>query len=271
MRALVVSYGSPAPLERMLASLPSGFDRVHVWDNAGPASAATRVLAARHPNVDWTFSPTNIGFAAAVNRLMEATDGDVLLVNPDAVLSGQLDGLRQRLGEADVGAVAPVWRSTGRQPWDNCRRFPTTFRVLVDHAGLAPKVRRSPLQNRGPLYATEPTTVDWATGACLALSRTAWQDVGPFDERFWLYGEEVDWCLRAARRGWRVRRVDDLSFTHAAMGTVPAPADRARSRQLLRQSQQRLLTKHRGPLSASLFRTAAAGWDRLPTAARTRS
>ncbi len=63
-----------------------------VWDNASEGSDDIRALAATLPHIAWTFSPTNIGFAPAVNRLAEQVSGDLLLLNPDAVLLGPLVG-----------------------------------------------------------------------------------------------------------------------------------------------------------------------------------
>ena len=96
---VVVSYRRADLLERCLTSVGSWLpdSPVAVWDNASDGSPAVRALAGTRPDVAWTFSPENVGFARAVNRLAATTSGDFLLLNPDAVLLGPLSLTRDAL------------------------------------------------------------------------------------------------------------------------------------------------------------------------------
>ena len=101
--------------------------------------------------------------------------------------------------------------------------------------------------------------VDAATGACLFLRRTALADVGPFDERFFVYYEETDWLIRARRRGWRTVFLPAVEAMHASAGS--SPGARARPSLLLLESQHRYARKHFGRGAAGLLRAALLGID----------
>lgn len=230
----IVNYGSPETLARCLkaveAHLPG--EQVRVWDNRSAASPRIRELARAHPDVDWTFSEEGIGFAAGANRLVARSDRDTLLLNPDAELTGPLRRSRAALAGRRVAAVSPtVVDPAGRaRPWDVAHRRQNVARVLLNHAGYAGRLRGTPLSD---LYATAPSRVSgYITGCSLLVARAAWDDVGPLDERFFVYGEDPDWQRRARGRGWEVLLVDEPEVRHGdepgeAAATVTAePATR---------------------------------------------
>lgn len=255
---LVVSYRRADLLARCLDSvarwLPGA--AVHVWDNASDGSADVRRESASRPGVQWTFSPGNAGFAVAVNRLVAAADPghDLLLLNPDAVLTGDLAGTRALLAEPRVAAAAPFVEGSARaRPWDNAHRAPGLARSLVSHAGYAGgSLRGTPASD---LYRRPPTSgVGYLTGSCLLVRRRAWEDVGPLDERYFLYAEEADWAERARRRGWSLRLCPEHGARHVGHGTVSGhDAQSARSLALLHESQRRYLADHHGPLAPHAY------------------
>ena len=105
----------------------------------------------------------------------------------------------------------------------------------------------------------DPRPVDAATGACLFLRRSALADVGPFDERFFVYYEETDWLIRAKRRGWRTVFLPGVEAMHASGSS--SPGVRSGRSLLLLESQHRYARKHFGPVTAVLLRSALAGLD----------
>jgi GT2 family glycosyltransferase len=273
LQVLIVSYrradllaGLLADLERLHPEWP-----VHVWDNASDGSDDVRALAAEQSQVRWTFSPDNLGFAAGVNRLAAAAPAgaDLLLLNPDARLLGPLTPLVDAL-DVDPGAaaVAPLTRAGRQAPWDVAHRRPRLLSSLVEYAGYAERLRRWRWSGR---YAEPPALCDWASGSCLLVRRKAWDEVGPFDEAFWLYGEEVDWSLRAKRRGWHVRLVAEELVGHDAGATVDDDATQSeRSAALLRSSQTLLLRRCSGAVAATAFTVITAVIDRVQPAKRRR-
>lgn len=247
---LIVNYGSPALLDRCLRSvrrhLPA--EQVRVWDNRSSASAEVRRLATGYPEVDWTFSDEGIGFAAGMNRLVARSDRDTLMLNPDAELTGPLVRTRAALLGERVGAVSPaVVDPSGRtERWDVAHRRQTVGRILLNHAGYANRLRRTPLSD---LYPAPPREVSgYITGCGLLVRRDAWDSVGPLDERFFVYGEDPDWQRRAQRRGWRILFEDEPEVRH---GTEPGdegpPPQRSRDLRAANTAVALGLRNGRGP------------------------
>src|SRR6476620_2969456 len=116
MAVLIVAYRSADMLEKCLESVERylpGHD-VHVWDNSGPTCSDVRRLADRIHRVHWYVSTENIGFAAAVNRLAASVPNcDLLLLNPDAELTGPLTLTRAAIREPGVAAAAPMICESG--------------------------------------------------------------------------------------------------------------------------------------------------------------
>jgi len=162
-------------------------------------------------------SHSNLGFGRAVNLAAGRARGDyLLLLNQDAWLEeGALEGMRQRAGEeARIGLVAPVLRYPDGRPqltWSPARSLAgEVLQRLLNRWEGCPWVHggagRAVARLAGPL---------WYTGACLFLRAEAFREVGGFDERFFLYFEDVDLCLRLERAGWRLVQEPDALVTHA--------------------------------------------------------
>lgn len=205
-----------------------------IWDNSGPEVTEVRELAQRYPGFRWYFSDVNVGFSAAVNRLAEMVPGrNFLLLNPDAELLAPLRKTIALLQEPHVGAAGPMTVAEDSSPrptrhaallhppamsWDNCVRRLTLLNVLGAGAGLGNLLRGSPLSR---FYRTAPSKVDgYIAGCCLAISRAAWDELGGFDEEFFLYGEEADWQQRANDAGWEIRLAAEVAVRHVRQGTT---------------------------------------------------
>ena len=224
LAVLVVAYRTPALLDTCLTAvvdhLPGA--SVHVLDNSAEHAAEVDPVERAHPEATWHRGGPNVGFAAAVNTLAGTVPGhDLLLLNPDAVLQGPLTGTLAAMREPDVAVAAPLdvaATAEGAEPWDVAHRERGVVRALVSSAGYAPRLRGT---RWSELYDAAPEDVDgYLTGACLAINRTAWDQVGSFDEEFFLYGEETDWQARARAAGWRIRLVDEPGIVHEAAGTT---------------------------------------------------
>lgn len=214
VRVVVVAFHAHEQLDRCLDEL--GEDAVTiVVDNS--SSSDVRAVAERR-GARLVDSGRNLGFAAGVNLalrdVLAGPPADVLLLNPDARLgTSAVDELRAFLHRADnerVAAVTP--RLVGpdgaeeRVVWP----FPSPSRGWLEAAGLAS-------------FGGSPTFV---IGAALLLRWEALQDVGAFDERFFLYAEEVDWQRRARDRGWASAVAEHVSGYHDGAGSSPDPARR---------------------------------------------
>lgn len=189
--------------------------------------------------------PENRGYAAALNA--GAREGDsryLLLLNADVEVSPESVRVFQRHFEAHsrLGILAPrlVSPDGGVQP--SCRRFPTYHSLLVSRGSpvgwLHTAARRS-------YRIPEPnsfTLTDVVAGACLAVRRDAWEDLGGMDERFFLYAEDTDLCKRAKQAGWLVGYEPLVTARHE-WGASTQLARRA-SHRLHAESLSRYFRKH---------------------------
>jgi glycosyltransferase involved in cell wall biosynthesis len=212
---LIVSQRSHEPLETCLGSVAEHLPAlpVYVYQNGGPVPAE---LAAKYPAVHWVSGPTDIGFAAAANTLVEhmPADVDLLLLDPRARVLGPLTRTRELLRQPRVAAVSPLARDNAaptRAPWDIAVRRRTVTRELSAVAGYPDSLRRTPLSPRHARQPTESRSIDGdLSPVCLAISRAAWNTVGGFDEEYFGYGEAADWQARARAAGWHILLADEL-------------------------------------------------------------
>ena len=149
----------------------------------------------------------NSGYAAGLNRgFREVPDGhDILILNADVVLQpGAMDRLTAVLAEEnDVAIVVPVLRDASGALLPSLRRRMAWWRTLAETL-----VGGSRAGRLGEVYEPDPCgglqETEWATGAAMLLRREIADELGPWDESFFLYSEETEYCLRARDRGYRV-------------------------------------------------------------------
>lgn len=206
--AVVVTYNSRDTIERCVESLRQQhlIDQVIMIDNA--SSDRTSELIPQ----EWLVqNEDNVGFARAVNQgvklLAEDTD-HILLLNPDAWLTdGALALLLAALrSEERAGATGPQQLTEEDYSYPSAWRFPNTLIWLLMQLHLA---RLFPRKLRTRIFlghylprSGEPIKVGWLMGSCVLIKRSMWDDMGGFDESFFMFGEEVDLFWRAHERGW---------------------------------------------------------------------
>jgi N-acetylglucosaminyl-diphospho-decaprenol L-rhamnosyltransferase len=200
--AVVVSHGHRAELRRSLPALVPQVDEVVVVVNlpgSGPEDAlGARVIENEQP----------VSFAANLNRGAAATSGELVLVaNPDAVAEpGAVAVLRSFMEQHPSCGIAGPQMLDPDGAWQPSRRsFPTLGGTIVRRTPLRrvfpPRERQRAhyLLDERP---AEPVEADWMLGGFLLVRRAAFDDLGGFDEGFRMYGEEIDFCYRAAKAGW---------------------------------------------------------------------
>ena len=200
---VVVAYGDPGHLRACLEGLAAPSGTVVVVDNE--LSPVVEELCAAH-DAAYVRPPSNVGFAAGVNLgCRDRGNRDVLLLNPDALLAWpQVLELQQHLrAESGRAAVTPLMLRPDGSGEPASWPVPTPVGVWADALGLA-------RLHRGPRFLT---------GAVLLLSGPALDQVGGFDECYFLYAEECDWQLRAQRAGWSVSVVDKVTAMHLGGAT----------------------------------------------------
>jgi N-acetylglucosaminyl-diphospho-decaprenol L-rhamnosyltransferase len=202
--ALIVSYNTRVLLLESIASVVNepGVETI-VVDN-GSVDGSQHAVADRYPSVRLICSQTNLGFAGGMNRAAAGARGRyLLLLNSDARLErGALDLLVELLDRAPRAAlVGPRLLYPDGRPQPAAFRFPGLVQVFLDLFPV-PRLMDSPLNGR--IAARNATRIDHPLGACMLIRKAAWHDVGPLDEGYFMYLEEVDWCRRARQRGWHI-------------------------------------------------------------------
>jgi GT2 family glycosyltransferase len=220
---IIVSFNTRDILRNCLASLESAAVsrdiEVIVVDNASRDDSADMVEM-EFPAVTLVRSDVNLGFAAGNNAAFALANGrHVLLLNPDTLVAR--DALERAIAhmDADPSVGMAGGRLLNRNGADEpaARQFPSVFNDFLALSGLAARFPHSRLFGRfdrtwAPV--TQAADVDWVPGAFAIIRREVLAQVGHFDERFFLYYEEVDLCRRIKAAGWRIRYWPDIVVRH---------------------------------------------------------
>jgi GT2 family glycosyltransferase len=191
-----------------------------VVDNASSDGSADMV-AAEFPEVTLIRSPRNGGFAYGNNHaLRQMRGGMALLLNPDTIFArGGVARLREVMKQhPEAGIIGPkLIRPDGSMHLACRRSFPTPSVAFYRVSGLSRLFPHSPRFGRYNLTYLDPdlaVEVDSVCGACMLIRRPVIQRIGLLDERFFMYGEDLDWCLRARQAGWTVRYEPSIVVQH---------------------------------------------------------
>jgi GT2 family glycosyltransferase len=209
----IVSHGAPELLRRCLRSFETTADskprRVIVVDSGSPDETPDMV-AREFPWVE-LIRCDNIGFAAANNLVLREPGAElVLLLNPDTELTdGALEACLDRMdADPGIGMVGCKLVLPSGELDHACKRsFPTPLSALAHFTGVG---RSDSAPGRLSQYRAtdlgedEPGSVDAVNGAFMLVRADAIREVGPLDEGYWLYMEDLDWCYRFWQRGWTV-------------------------------------------------------------------
>lgn len=233
-----------------LASSTLGYE-VIVVDNASVDRTVEMVLE-RFPQVQLLANEENVGFAAANNQGLKVSKGDyLLLLNPDTLVRGEaLQLMLQFLASHPrVGMVGPKLLYSDGRLQHSAFSFPTLPMIFFDFFPLNHRFINSRLNGRYPkaLYEVgEPFPVDHPLGAAMMVRREAVEQVGPLDEGFFIYCEEIDWCMRMKKIGWEIFCLPKAEIVHY-VGKSTGQFREAMYVEL-HKSRYRLHQKHYGPL-----------------------
>ena len=273
LSVVIVSYNSRAELGRSVASVAQGGAGLRcetiVVDNASEDDSAGYV-SATFPEARLVRNADNRGFGQACNQGVAVSGGEyVLFLNPDTECRpGSLTSLVRLLqDDGGIGATGPRLLTEDGRPSRSCFRFHTLWRPTLN----LPPLRWVAGERLALHYAPEHPSireggpVDWLSGACLLVRKTALEQVGGFDAGYFMYFDDTDLCHRLATAGWRVVYVPSIEVVHHGAQS----SRRVWGRMLVEMQRSRLVyhTKHNGfwgravvrvlILAAAVLRSAA--------------
>ena len=211
---IIVSWNVRELLKKCLASLEFYWKvnkttiEVIVVDG-GSEDGSAKMVRQDFPEVTLISRTENVGFPKGNNIGLKQARGDyLLLLNPDTEVIGHAVSIMASFLKENpkVGIVGPRLLNTDGTPQLSRRRFPTVATALFESTWLERWAPAKLLNNYYmiDLPETEQVDVDWLVGACFMVRREAVRDVGPMDEDYFMYSEELDWCRRIKDAGWRI-------------------------------------------------------------------
>ncbi len=233
-----------ASLEREVAAFPAEIILVDNHSEDGSAEMAVESFG-------WLRlirNEENLGYARANNIGIEASRGDFLLfLNTDTVIpEGSLPALLAELeARPEAGAIGPALVR------ENSRVQVSFGREVNFISELWQKFFRNPYYRIVLRFAARAREVGWLSGACLLAKRPAVEDAGRFDEKFFLYFEDIDLCRRMREKGYRLLFFPEIKVIHA--GGASTSREKWRSRLEYRRSQAHFYRKHNSKLSLWLL------------------
>lgn len=234
-----------------------------VVDNASHAD----ISRLERSDVTLIRNSANLGFAAGCNIGARKARGNFLLfLNPDTVLLNDvLGGLVSFLNaHPEAGAAGPMTLETnGSIHYGAARALPDLSNEFLEHSTLTFKFPRSRLLGK-PYYSywdhQSSRPVGTLLGACMMVRRKAFEALGGFDERFFLYFEEVDLCKRMHRTGWQIWYVHTARLLHEGHKSITREYGSVDALFLVYfESAEKYFKKHHGRLYAYLWRLMLAG------------
>lgn len=231
---VLVTYQSAEDLPPFLESLPAAVEPLALnvigVDNTSTDGSASFVEQFGGTVIR---NRQNVGLAAAINQGAAATDAEwILVANPDTHLApGSIATLVETaLTDETIGMIGPRIARLDGSPYPSGRRFPS-LAVGIAHALLGGVWPSNPATRA---YFGNPVTtisdVDWISGCCMLFRRSAFDAVGGFDTRYFLYFEETKMALDMHRAGWRVVLDPSVEIRHREGGSMrSAPFRKIRS------------------------------------------
>jgi len=233
---VTVAYESAESLDAFLGSIPAAVSEpvdVVVVENASPGADRARAVAERH-GARFLQLAENRGYGGGVNAGVQALGAVefVLVSNPDTVLGpGSLDVLLARgRSRPDAGSLGPLVRDAGGAVYPSARRLPS-LRMGVGHTLFVNLWPMNPWTRAYRQAAADirEREAGWLSGSCVLVRRDVFDELGGFDESYFMYFEDVDLGARITRSGRINLYVPDAEVTHSGAHSTRRSASRMRA------------------------------------------
>lgn len=251
--AIIVNRNTRDMLCACLRSLEAASKGVacETWvvDN-GSTDGSQSLVREQYPQIHLIENEENLGFSRANNQAILQSSGPyILLLNTDAFLSSQgLSTMKEFMEshpEAGLLGVELVYPDGRKQSTSGA--LPTPLSETLTLFGLD-RLGRPARKESGSFFET-----GFVSGACLMARRSMVEQVGPLDDSFFFFSEDIDWCFRAHCAGWRVYQLTSMNVVHKVGGTTGDNAERIL---LLYKGKIHYMSKHYGPWWARSLKAA---------------
>jgi GT2 family glycosyltransferase len=281
LSVVIVAYKSRDEIRACLASIPRALERraveIIVVDNS-PGDGAGDIVMGEFPAALYLAVPENLGFGRANNLgFSRARGAFVLFLNPDTVVNetALAHCLRRLHDDGGIGLISPrLVRPDGTMDLACRRSLPRLWDGFARAAGLArafPRTRLFSGYNLTHLPENATYAVGAINGAFMMGPRSVFEAVadpkpaGVFDERFFMYGDDLDLCIRVARAGWKIVYDGSVQLIHVKGVSVAKEYD-AMSRAIF-DANRDVYLKHFNPRQSSLvrwkYRVAFGAWKTI--------
>lgn len=208
---IIVSYKVKDLLHQALKSIEenvlTSYEIIVVDNNSEDSTVES--LKGKYKNLKVIASKENLGFGAGNNLAYQHARGKyIFFLNPDVIVfDNSIDNMIKYMEiKENVGLVSPKLLYEDGSLQRSIRKFYSYFGSLLDNRFMNPVIARFPSLTKylpGLVNHSIVQEVDWAKGAALLIRREVLEQVGLFDEQFWIYGEEMDLCYRIGKAGWK--------------------------------------------------------------------
>lgn len=263
---IIVNWNSKDFLRKCIRSLDEqtrGVSMEIVVLDSGSFDGCGEMLAREFPRVRFIQSDKNLGFARGNNQAAGSATGRFLVfLNPDTELRGPA---LNKLFEAAVSLPkagvlgAHLLNSDGTVQTSCLQSFPTIANQMLDAEMFRKWFPRSRLWGMAALYAkaSEPAEVEGISGACLMTPRPLFEQLGGFNEDYFMYYEDMDYCLKIQKAGWKNYYVPAAVIVHHGGKSSGGEYSRFSS-VMMAESGWRFFRTHRGAAQAGMFRACLA-------------
>jgi GT2 family glycosyltransferase len=251
---IVVNWNTRVLLAQCLASIQNSlqddFFEIIVVDNAS-SDGSLEMVQDRFPRVRLIKNDNNAGFARANNQAIQASRGQfILLLNSDAyfVDESAIRMVTIARENPDIGILGGNLFFPDGRPQSSHGELPSLPLEIRSLFGLDKSLEPA-------ISKPEEAFVDsgYVNGACLMIRRACLDQIGLLDEGFFMFSEEIDWCIRAKKAGWRVCHAPDTHIVHQVGGSTAVPSGRVL---MLYRGKLHYFAKHYGALAQLALYTA---------------
>ena len=258
---IIVNFKTPGMTVDCIKSLQSAGalnpSQVSVIDNHSMDDSVSEIKAhinvmALQGSISLHESPINGGFSAGNNIGIEKASGEyVLLLNSDTLVRpGAIELLVKTLeNNPDIGMASPRLEWPDGAPQESCFRFHRPINEMIRSAATGLITKLFKRYEVALEVSNEVSFPEWTSFACVLIRRQVFEDIGLLDEEFFMYFEDVDFCKRAYKAGWKIIHNPAAHVVHLRGGSSPVKSQTAKKKRLPRyfyESRARYYFKHFG-------------------------